>query len=337
LKELEDTMELKPLGNSDLKITPVGLGAWAMGGDGVFGWGPQDDAESVAAIHRSVERGINWIDTAAIYGMGHSERVVTQALKEMGSSQKPLVFTKCSIVWDDEKNVNHSLKADSLRKEIEDSLSRLEVDVIDLYQVHRPSWPAGAPDPDLEEGWTTLAELKQEGKVRHIGVSNFDVSQMQRAQAIAPIASLQPPYSMLMRQIEDDILPFCQENNIGVIPYSTMQNGLLTGRWTRERVESLPPTDWRVQMKSPAFQEPLFSRIMELVETLKEIGEAHGRSPAEVAVAWTLHHPAITGAIVGARSADQVDGFAGALDFRLTDEEFARIDSELPEESLTLI
>jgi aryl-alcohol dehydrogenase-like predicted oxidoreductase len=329
-------MEPGPLGNSDMEITPVGLGAWAIGGDGVFGWGPQDDDESVAAIHRSVERGINWIDTAPIYGMGHSEIIVARALKELGSSQRPLVFTKCSIVWDEEKNVGHSLKADSLRKEIDDSLRRLEVDVLDLVQIHRPSWPIGAPDPGLEEGWTTLAELKMEGKIRYIGVSNFDVSQMERAHGISPITSLQPPYSMLMRQIEEDILPFCQENNIGVIPYSTMQNGLLTGSWTRERVELLPPTDWRVQMKSPPFQEPLFSRILELVELLKEIGETHAKSPAEVAVAWALFHPAVTGAIVGARSAEQVDDFIGAMDFRLSDEEFARIGEALPD-SITLI
>ncbi|MBT8396988.1 MAG: aldo/keto reductase [Gemmatimonadetes bacterium] len=329
-------MELRQVGKSDLNITPVGLGAWAMGGEGVFGWGPQEDAESVAAIHRSVERGINWIDTAPIYGMGHSEKIVARALKEMNPEDRPMVFTKCSIVWDDEKNVDHSLKAGSVRKEVEDSLERLDVDVLDLAQVHRPSWPVGAPDPDLEEGWTTLAELKAEGKIRHIAVSNFDVVQMERAQAIAPITSLQPPYSMLMRQIEDDILPFCLENNIGVLPYSTMQNGLLTGRWTRERYEALPPTDWRVQFKSPPFQEPLFSQILELVEVLKEIGNAHGRSAAEVAVAWALHHPAVTGAIVGARSAEQVDGFAGAMEFRLSGDEYARIGEDLPE-SITLI
>ena len=332
----EEIMELVPLGNSDMEITPIGLGAWAIGGDGVFGWGPQDDGESIAAIHRSVELGINWIDTAPIYGMGHSERIVARALREMGRSQRPLVFTKCSIVWDEEKNVTHSLKADSVRTEVEDSLRRLEVDVLDLVQIHRPSWPIGAPDPDLEEGWTTLAELKAQGKIRYIGVSNFDASQMERAHSISPITSLQPPYSMLMRQIEDDIFPFCQENDIGVIPYSTMQNGLLTGRWTKERVASLPPTDWRVQIKSPPFHEPLLSRILELVELLREIGDANGRSPAEVAVAWALRHPTVTGAIVGARSAEQVDGFIGAMDFRLSDEEFARIGEALPE-STTLI
>jgi len=329
-------VKLRQLGSSDLRISPVGLGAWAMGGDGVFGWGPQDDAESVAAVHRSVEHGINWIDTAPIYGMGHSEKVVARALKELGSAQRPLVFSKCSIVWDEEKNVGHSLKGVSIRKEVEDSLQRLDVDVLDLCQIHRPSWPLGAPDPDLEEGWTALADLKAQGKIRYIGVSNFDTSQMARVHEISPITSLQPPYSMLMRQIEDEILPFCQKKNIGVLPYSTMQNGLLTGRWTKERVAALPATDWRVQMSSPAFQEPLFSRILDLVETLREIGDAHGRSPAEVAVAWVLHHSAVTGAIVGARSADQVDGFVGAMEFRLSEDEIGRIRGELPD-SITLI
>jgi len=307
-----------------------------MGGDGVFGWGPQDDAESISAIHRSVERGINWIDTAPIYGMGHSEVVVARALKELGSNRRPLVFSKCSIVWDEEKNVGHSLKDASIRREVEDSLQRLHVDVLDLCQIHRPSWPLGAPDPDLEEGWTALADLKAQGKIRYIGVSNFDASQMERIHGLSPVTSLQPPYSMLMRQIEEEILPFCEKNNIGVIPYSTMQNGLLTGRWTKERVAALPPTDWRVQMNSPAFQDPLFSQILDIVETLREIGDAHDRSPAEVAVAWTLHHPAVTGAIVGARSASQVDGFVGAMDFRLSEEEMAEIGKVLPE-SITLI
>jgi aryl-alcohol dehydrogenase-like predicted oxidoreductase len=324
-------MDLKPLGNSDLHLSPVGLGAWAIGGDGVFGWGPQDDAESVAAIHRALELGINWIDTAPIYGMGHSETVVARALKEVGNGQRPFVFTKCSLVWNDAREVSHSLKADSVRKEVHDSLRRLDADVLDLCQVHRPSIPAGAPAPDIEEGWTALAELKAQGKIRYLGVSNFDVSQMQRIRGIAEITSLQPPYSMLMRQIEDEILPFCQENTIGVLPYSTMQCGLLTGRMTRERIATLPETDWRIQMKSPAFQEPLVSKILELVESLKEIGDAHGRSPAEVAVAWVLQHPAVTGAIVGARSAQQVDGFISAMEFRLSEEEYSRIRGELPE------
>jgi aryl-alcohol dehydrogenase-like predicted oxidoreductase len=321
---------MKRLGTSDLEISPVGLGTWAIGGEGVFGWGPQDDADSIAAIRRAVDTGINWLDTAAIYGMGHSEQVVAQALDEIGDSERPLVFTKCSLLWDDEKNVIHCLEADSIRKEVEDSLRRLRVDVIDLYQIHWPVFPPGAPDPDLEEGWTTLAELKEEGKVRAIGVSNFDVTQMERVRPIAPITSLQPPYSMLMRQIEDEILPYCLEQDIGVIVYSPMHNGMLTGAMTRERVDALPESDWRKQV-NPAFREPHLSRSLEVAELLKDIGNRHGRTAAEVAIAWTLRHPAVTGAIVGARNAGQVDGFIGALDFRLSETEINQIDTILPE------
>lgn len=321
---------MKRLGNSELEISPVGLGTWAIGGDGVFGWGPQDDADSIAAIRRAVDSGINWLDTAAIYGMGHSEKVVADALDEIGSAQRPLVFTKCSLLWDDEKNVSHSLKADTIREEIEDSLRRLRIDVIDLYQIHWPVFPPGAPDPDLEEGWTTLAELKEQGKVRAIGVSNFDVAQMERVRPIAPISSLQPPYSMLMRQIEDEILPYCLEHEIGTIVYSPMHNGMLSGGMTRERVDALPESDWRMQV-NPAFREPHLSRCLEVAELLKDIGNRHGRTAGEVAIAWTLRHPAVTGAIVGARNAGQVDGFAGALDFRLSESEINEIDAILPE------
>ena len=318
------------LGNSDLEISPVGLGTWAIGGDGVFGWGPQDDADSIAAIRRAVDSGINWLDTAPIYGMGHSEKVVAQALEEIGSAKQPLVFTKCSLLWDEEKNVIHSLKADTIRREIEDSLRRLRIDVIDLYQIHWPVFPPGAPDPDLEEVWTTLAELKEQGKVRAIGVSNFDATQMERVRPIAPISSLQPPYSMLMRQIEDEILPYCEEHNIGTIVYSPMHNGMLSGSMTRERVDALPESDWRMQV-NPAFREPHLSRSLEVAELLKDIGNRHGRTAGEVAIAWTLRHPAVTGAIVGARNAGQVDGFAGALDFRLSESEINEIDAILPE------
>ena len=318
------------LENSELEISPVGLGTWAIGGDGVFGWGPQDDADSIAAIRRAVDSGINWLDTAPIYGMGHSEKVVAQALEEIGSAQQPLVFTKCSLLWDEEKNVIHSLKADTIRREIEDSLRRLRIDVIDLYQIHWPVFPPGTPDPDLEEGWTTLAELKEQGKVRAIGVSNFDTTQMERVRPIAPISSLQPPYSMLMRQIEDEILPYCLEHNIGTIVYSPMHNGMLSGSMTRERVDALPESDWRMQV-NPAFREPHLSRSLEVAELLKDIGNRHGRTAGEVAIAWTLRHPAVTGAIVGARNAGQVDGFAGALDFRLSESEINEIDAILPE------
>jgi aryl-alcohol dehydrogenase-like predicted oxidoreductase len=311
-------MELRKLGNSDLQITPIGFGAWAIGGSGwQFAWGAQDDNDSIAAIHAALDSGINWIDTAAVYGLGHSEEVVAQALK--GRANKPYIFTKCSRVWNENRELSSSMKAASIRRECEDSLRRLQVDVIDLYQVHR------AYDPEIEEGWTEMAKLKEEGKVRWIGLSNFDVSQMKRAQAIAPITSLQPVYSLLDRSIEAEILPYCQQNNIGVINYSPMGAGMLTGAMTRERAASLPADDWR--SRGANFQEPRLSRNLGLVEILKAIGDRHGRSPGEVAIAWTLRHPAITAAIVGARNAQQIDGIIGALEFRLSDEEATEIET----------
>jgi len=326
---------MKKLGNSDLEISPIGLGTWAIGGDGVFGWGPQDDAKSIAAIRRSVERGINWLDTAPIYGMGHSEKVVAQALEEIGSADRPLVFTKCGLTWDDDKNVIHNITPDSIRAEVEDSLRRLDIDVIDLYQIHWPIFPRGGDDSGIEAAWETLADLKERGKVRAIGVSNYDVGQLQRTQKIAPIASLQPPYSALMRQIEDEILPHCLDTDIGAIAYSPMHNGMLTGTMTRERVEALPEGDWRKQV-NPSFREPLLTKSLEFVEVLRGVADRRGRSVAETAIAWTLRHPAVTGAIVGARDADQVDGFIGAMDFRLDEDDLARIEPALPE-SMTII
>src|SRR4051795_13177721 len=303
-------MQKKRLGNSDMELTPVGVGAWAMGGSGwAFAWGPQDDDESIAAIRQALDVGINWIDTAAVYGLGHSEEVVARALE--GVRNRPYVFTKCSMVWDEHREIGHRLKADSIRRECEASLRRLRVDAIDLYQVH---WPD--PDEDVEEGWATLAALKQEGKVRHIGVSNFNVEQMERARAIAPIPSLQPRYSLLHRGIEAEVLPFCAWENIGVIAYSPMASGLLTGAMTRERVADLPADDWR--KRHPDFQEPRLSRNLKLVRLLRAIGRLHGRTPAEVAVAWVLHNPAVTGAIVGARRPGQVRGVVGAAQLRLS-------------------
>lgn len=314
-------MQTKQLGNSDLYITPIGFGAWAIGGSGwAYGWGSQDDADSIDAIHRAIDLGMNWIDTAAVYGLGHSEEVVARALK--GMSNRPYVFTKCSQVWNAQREVSTVLKADSLRRELEGSLRRLQTDVIDLYQIH-------APNPDIEEGWATLAEFQKEGKVRYIGVSNFDVEQMRRIQKIAPITSLQPPYSLLDRDLEQEILPFCEQENIGVIGYSPMASGLLTGAMTRERIQNLPPDDWR--RRSPKFQEPNLSRNLELVELLRQIGSRHGRSPGEVAIAWTLRHPAITGAIVGGRNAKQVEGIIGAAEFRLSEDEINEIESFLSE------
>lgn len=311
----------KKLGNSDLALTPLGVGAWAMGGAGwKFSWGDQDDADSVGAIRAALDAGLNWIDTAAVYGLGHSEEVVGEALR--GIPNKPLVFTKCERTWEPSGQIVPCLKAESIRQECENSLRRLGVDVIDLYQIH---WPE--PDADIEEGWTEMARLKDEGKVRWIGVSNFSVDQMKRAMKIAPITSLQPPYSLLVRKIEPEILPFAKANNIGVICYSPMRAGLLTGKMTRERALALPENDWR--SRDADFQEPKLSRNLQLVELLKKIGAAHGKEPGEVALAWALHNPAITAAIVGLRKADQVKGTAGAMAFRLTAVEVAQLEDFL--------
>ena len=310
--------QLRPLGNSDLNLTPIGFGAWAIGGGNwEFAWGPQDDNDSVNAIHRALDLGVNWVDTAAIYGLGHSEEVVAKALK--GTSHKPYVFTKCSMRWDDDRKIYRSLKANSLEEELNASLRRLNVETIDLYQIH---WPN--PEEEIEEGWSALAKFKEQGKIRHIGVSNFNVDQMKRAQKIAPITSLQPPYSMLRRAIEQEILPFAQANNIGVINYSPMLSGMLTGKMTRDRVAAMPQDDWR--RRAPEFNEPRLTRNLRLVELLREIGSSHNVEPGVVAVAWTLHHPAITAAIVGGRSPQQVEGIAPALHFRLSPDEYNRIN-----------
>ena len=322
---MEFALQKVRFGGTDLEITPIGFGAWAIGGTGWGGaWGHQDDDEAVGAIRRAVELGMNWIDTAAVYGLGHSEELVARALKDV--SDRPYVFTKCSQVWDESGNISNNLKKDSVKRECEESLSRLQAEAIDLYQIH---WPR--PDEDIEEDWEAMAELKEEGKVRHIGVSNFDVEQMERIRDIAPVETLQPPYNMLKRGIEDEILPYCQENDIGVIAYSPMRSGLLTGKMSPERVANLPADDWR--RNSSDFQEPRLSRNLELVSLLEEIGVEHGRSPGEVAIAWTLRHPAVTAAIVGGRRPDQVDGIIGAAELRLSDDELDRIQSFLNENS----
>ena len=314
---------LRTLGNSDLQLTSIGFGAWAIGGGNWdYGWGPQDDNESIEAIHRALDLGINWIDTAAIYGLGHSEEIVASALKT--TSHKPYVFTKCSMRWHEDRSIWRSLKAGSLAEEIEASLRRLGVETIDLYQIH---WPM--PEGEIEEGWETLARFQKQGKLRWIGVSNFNVGQLKRAQQIAPITSLQPPYSMLRRAIEEEILPFTQANHIGVINYSPMVSGLLTGKMTAERVAAMPADDWR--RKAVEFNEPRLSRNLRLVELLREIGAGHRVEPGVVAVAWTLHNPVITAAIVGGRSAAQVEGLAPALEYRLSDEEYTRINAFLAE------
>ena len=312
-------MELKKLGNSDMMLTPLGVGAWAMGGGGwAFGWGAQDDADSISATKAAIERGMNWIDTAAVYGWGHSETVVGKAVA--GMAEKPYIFTKCGRSADAENKPYGNIKAATVRRECEDSLRRLGVDTIDLYQIH---WPQ--PEEDIEEAWTTMAELQREGKARWIGVSNFNVPQMKRAQAIAPVTSLQPPYSMISAEAEADILPHALRTGVGVINYSPMKNGLLSGRMTRERVAALGADDWR--SRNPAFQEPLLTRNLELVEVLREMAGGHGRTPGEVAIAWTLANPAVTAAIVGVRNAEQVDGVIGAMEFRLSAAEMVRINT----------
>jgi aryl-alcohol dehydrogenase-like predicted oxidoreductase len=310
---------LRTLGNSDLQLTSIGFGAWAIGGGNwEFAWGPQDDDESIDAIHRALDLGINWIDTAAIYGLGHSEEMVGRALKSW-PGEKPLVFTKCSMRWHQDRSIYRSLKAGSLAEELEGSLMRLGVETIDLYQIH---WPN--PDEEIEEGWEALARFKEQGKVRWIGVSNFNAEQMKRAQKIAPITSLQPPYSMLRRAIEAEILPYVLAHGIGVINYSPMVSGLLTGAMTAERVAAFPADDWR--RNAVEFKQPRLSKNLRLVELLREIGSGHGVTPGVVAVAWTLHHAAITAAIVGGRSGKQLEGIAPALEFRLGEDEFSRIN-----------
>jgi len=312
-------MQTRRLGTTDLDITPMGFGAWAIGGSGwAFGWGDQADSDSIAAIHEAIDLGINWIDTAAVYGQGYSESIVQKALA--GMANRPYVFTKCGRVGDRGQPIGKSLKADSIRAECEKSLQRLGVDVIDLYQIH---WPE--PDEEVEEGWATLVELQKAGKVRWIGVSNFNVSQLKRAESIAPIASLQPHYSLINRKIEDEILPYAVSQNIGVIAYSPMASGLLTGAMTRERIASLPDNDWRRNNRH--YQEPYLTRNLLMVELLRNIGLIHGRTPGEIAIAWVLRRPEVTGAIVGARKAGQLKELIAAAEWRLTAAEIAAIEA----------
>jgi aryl-alcohol dehydrogenase-like predicted oxidoreductase len=317
-------MTLRQLGNSDLYITPVGLGAWAIGGGKwEFAWGPQDDKDSIEAIHAGLDQGVNWIDTAAVYGLGHSETVVGRAIKDL--NERPYVFTKCSLVWDEQGTISHNLQAASIRREAEGSLKRLGVERIDLYQIHWPAWkgqPENASPGSIEEAMLALVALQREGKIRRFGVSNFNVAQMARARAVAPITSLQPPYSLLARDVEQSTLPFALRNRIGVIVYSPMYSGLLSGAMTRSRIANLPEDDWR--RNNPNFQEPLLTQNLELVELLRRIGARHNAGPGQVAIAWTLSSPAVTGAIVGVRTAAQARDITG--DFRLTQEEMVEIE-----------
>ncbi len=312
-------MQNRRLGNSDLFLSPLGIGAWAIGGAGwAFSWSSQDDRDSIKAIHAALDAGMNWIDTAAVYGLGHSEEVVAEALKSY-SGKKPYVFTKCGRNWNQERQIQKDLRAASIRQECEDSLRRLHVETIDLYQIH---WPE--PDESIEEGWGTLAALQKEGKVRWIGVSNFNIDQLKRTQKIAAVTSLQPPYSLVRPEVASEILPYAAQQQIGVLAYSPMGSGLLTGAMSEERIANLPADDWRT--RNATFQEPMLTRNLRIADKLGEIGGRHGRLAGEVALAWVLNHPAITAAIVGIRTSQQVDGVRGALEFRMTKSEIEEID-----------
>lgn len=305
------------LGNTGMEITKVGFGAWAIGGGGwEFGWGPQQDEESIAAILRALELGVNWIDTAAAYGFGRSEKVVGRAIA--GLRDRPYVFTKASLLDDGTGHVRHSLKRDSIMREAEASLQRLGVDAIDLYQIH---WPN--PEEDIEEGWSALESLKEQGLVRHIGVSNFDTEQLRRIQKIAPVETLQPQYSLVERDVEEELLPFAEREGIGVIVYSPMGSGLLTGAMTRERIENLPDDDWR--SRDPRFSEPQLSENLALAARLRTVADRYGVTPGAVAVAWTLRNPAVDGAITGFRRPDQVAPVLAAAGLELTDDDVREI------------
>ncbi|MEO6052706.1 MAG: aldo/keto reductase [Chthoniobacterales bacterium] len=314
-------METRRLGNSDLEITRIGFGAWAIGGGGwQFAWGVQDDRESIEAIHRALECGMNWIDTAPAYGTGHSEEIVAQALKDWKGS-RPYVFTKCGLTWDEKRNIVPNITPASIRKECEDSLNRLQVDCIDLYQIH---WPKDELK-EAEDAWSTVVKLKEEGKIRWGGVSNFSAEEMECCQKIAPVTSLQPPYSLVKPDVEKSELPFCLKNGIGVIVYAPMASGLLTGAMTKERATQLPEGDWR--SRNPEFQEPKLTKNLAIVERLRKVAARHNCSPGEVAIAWTLLNPAVTAAIVGARSAQQVDGICKGANIKLSAGDIAEITS----------
>lgn len=314
-------MQLRRLGNSDLMITPVGMGAWAIGGgDYAFGWGDQDDQDSIDCIYEAVHAGINWIDTAPVYGLGRSEEIVGRAIA--GMTEKPYVFTKCERVWNENREISARLKRESVMAECEDSLRRLGVDVIDLYQIH---WPQ--PEEDIEEGWQAVMDLKRQGKIRWGGVSNFNADQMARVQPLGEITSLQPPYSALRRDIEASILPHCAEHGIGVLSYSPMASGLLSGKMTRERVQSLPENDWR--SRSTYYQEPMLTRNLAIAAKLGEIGARHGQTTGATAISWVLNHQAVTGAIVGLRKPGQVQDLIGAMDFRLSADEVNEVEATL--------
>jgi len=319
-QEQQTKLETTALGNTGMEITRVGFGAWAIGGGGwEFGWGPQEDAESVEAIQHAIALGVNWIDTAGAYGFGHSEEVVGRALQSITPDARPYVFTKCSLLEGPGRTVVHNLKRDSVIREAESSLRRLQVDAIDLYQIH---WPN--PEPDISEGWSALVELKDQGLVRHIGVSNFSAEQLRRIAEIAPVETLQPHYSLVAREVEQELLPCAEREGIGVIAYSPMGSGLLTGRMTRERIARLPDDDWR--KRHPNFNEPELSTYLAMVERLRAVAERYDAEPGAVAVAWVLANGAVDGAIVGFRRPDQVDPILPAANLNLTAQDIAEIE-----------
>lgn len=311
-------MKMTQLGSSDLEISRIGIGAWAMGGPWEWGWGTQDDQDSIDTIHHALARGINWIDTAPVYGLGHSESVVGTALKQC--DEQPLIFTKCGFRWNSQRDVTPSLTAASVREEVEASLRRLQVERIDLYQIH---WPN--PVEEIEQAWQAMSEMQQEGKLRHIAVSNHNVEQLQRLGAIAPVTSVQSPYNLCNREIEAEVLPYCQESNTGVLVYSPMASGLLSGSMTRERIANLAEDDWR--RKNDEFNEPNLSRNLARVDKLREIALHHGVTVAEVAIAWTLHHPGVSAAIVGMRTPAQVAGLIRASEVSLSASELRQIEA----------
>jgi len=316
-------MRTRKLGNSDLNVTTIGFGTWAIGGSGwAFAWGHQDDDDSVKAIQKGLDLGINWVDTAPVYGLGHAEEIVAKALK--GRRDKVILATKCALVWDEKRKLQGNLKKQSIRDEIDKSLKRLKTDYVDLYQIH---WPN--PDKDIEEGWEEVCKIVEQGKVRYAGVSNFNAQQLERAQKVGPITSLQPPYSMLERSVEGDIYGFCEQNNIGVVAYSPLQVGMLTGKFSKERIDNLPNDDWR-RTKSPHFKEPLLSANLDLVEELKPIAERHNKTLSQLAIAWTLRLPVVTSAIVGARKPEQIEETVGG-DWKIPSEAVSEIETLLKE------
>lgn len=316
-------MKTRRLGTSDLYLTTIGFGTWGMSGSGWAGsWGPQDDNESIKAIIRAYDLGVNWIDTAPVYGLGHSEEIVGKAIKEL--SERPIIATKLGLCWDDNGNIFRRLTKKSVRKEVDDSLRRLKVDVIDLYQIH---WPIDDNHDEVMEGWGTMSDLIKEGKIRYAGVSNFGIELMEKIKTIHPITSLQPHYNMLNRGIESEILPYCAKNNIGVVCYSPMAKGLLTGAFTRERVERLPDDDHR--KRGAEFHEPRLTITLEMLDQLKPIAENNGKTLAQLAIAWVLRRPEVTSAIVGARRPSQIEETVGAGDWELTEGEIADIEKIL--------